>query len=141
MLGHAEAAGTSGLRVVWVSAEAGGGKSTFADSLVARLGAAGWAGATGHCPEVDGAPTAWAWREILQQAKLRGDLTSDEGLDNSFDIARRVMEACGSHSGAPGTVLVLDDAHRADGATLQVLRQLVTWMARSPVLVLVTYRT
>ncbi|WP_431840213.1 BTAD domain-containing putative transcriptional regulator [Gordonia hongkongensis] len=140
LLGHAEAASATGLRVVWVSAEAGGGKSTFADSLVARLGAAGWAGAIGHCPEVDGAPTAWAWREILQQAKFRGDLTSDEGLDNSFDIARRVMEACGSHSDAPGTVLVLDDAHRADGATLQVLRQLVTWMARSPVLVVVTYR-
>ena len=139
LLDHADAASTSGLRVVWVSAEAGGGKSTLVDSLVARLGAAGWAGATGHCPEVDGAPAAWAWREILQQIRIN-DLAAAEGLDNSFDIARRVMEACGSHSDAPGTLLVLDDAHRADGATLQVLRQLVTWMARSPVLVLATYR-
>lgn len=141
LLGHAEnAASASGLRVVWLSAEAGGGKSTCADSLVARLGATGWGGAIGHCPEVDGAPTAWAWREILQQIGTRGEPPPVETLDSSFDIARRVMEACGSQAGARGIVLVLDDAHRADGATLQVLRQLVTWMARSPVLVLVTYR-
>ncbi|TYQ11101.1 UNVERIFIED_ORG: DNA-binding SARP family transcriptional activator [Gordonia westfalica J30] len=138
--GHADTAAADGLRVVWVSAEAGGGKSTLAQTLVGRLESGGWVGATGHCPEVDGAPTAWAWREMLQQLAVQRDSNTSEGLDTTFDIARRMVDACAARSTAPGTILVLDDAHRADGATLQVLRQLVTWMARSPILVLVTYR-
>lgn len=137
---HAETVIGSGLRVVWVSAEAGGGKSTFAQTVVGRLTSRGWVGASGHCPEVDGAPTGWAWREMLQQLGVPPAQASAGGLDTTFDIARQLADACRADASAPGTVLVLDDAHRADGATLQVLRQLVTWMARSPVLIVVTYR-
>jgi DNA-binding SARP family transcriptional activator len=140
LVNHAEAAAAVGLRVVWVSAEAGGGKSTLAHSLVDRLTSSGWVAAPGHCPEVDGAPTAWAWREMLQKLAHQHDAISPEGLDSSFDIARRLVDACRHFADAAGIVLVLDDAHRADSATLQVLRQLVTWLDRSPVLVVATYR-
>ncbi|WP_439031060.1 BTAD domain-containing putative transcriptional regulator [Gordonia terrae] len=139
LLGHAEGVIAAGLRVVWVSAEAGGGKSTLAQSFVGRLRSSGWTTAIGHCPEVDGAPTAWAWREMLQQLET-DERTADTGLDSTFDIARRVVQACGAHPDSAGIVLVLDDAHRADGATLQVLRQLATWMVGSPVLLMVTHR-
>ncbi|WP_312029299.1 ATP-binding protein [Gordonia paraffinivorans] len=102
--------------------EAGGGKSTFAQTVVGRLASRGWVGASGHCPEVDGAPTGWAWREMLQQLGVPPAQASAGGLDTTFDIARQLADACRADASAPGTVLVLDDAHRADGATLQVLR-------------------
>ncbi|AZG47230.1 BTAD domain-containing putative transcriptional regulator [Gordonia insulae] len=132
---HADSVLRTGLRIVWITAEAGGGKSTLAQLTAGRLQAAGWASAVGHCPEVEGAPTAWAWREIV------GELGGDNELDDPFLIARQVRALCESGpSGDAGTVVVLDDAHRADSATLQVLRQMVTWLSDRPVLVIATYR-
>ncbi|GAC69178.1 AfsR/SARP family transcriptional regulator [Gordonia soli] len=130
---HAESASSAGLRIVWITAEAGGGKSTLAQSLVQRLQRLGWTAAVGHCPEVDGAPAAWAWREILTALGGTGD------VGDPFQVAREVTAECSERSGA-GLLLVLDDVHRADSATLQVLRQVVTWLAGRPVLVVATYR-
>ncbi|MGV9712766.1 BTAD domain-containing putative transcriptional regulator [Gordonia sp. NPDC003424] len=131
---HAESVRRTGLRIVWVTAEAGGGKSTLAQRFAARQRAAGWATAIGHCPEVEGAPTAWAWREVV------GELGGDNELDDPFLIARQIGALGKSGPVDTGTVLVLDDAHRADSATLQVLRQTVTWLAEEPVLIVATYR-
>lgn len=135
---HADTVRRTGLRIVWVTAEAGGGKSTLARGLVRRLRSAGWPVAVGHCPEVDGAPTAWAWREIIDA------LGHSHTADDPFTIAREVVAACQALSATSvdryGILLVLDDVHRADSATLQVLRQAVTWLAEQPILVLATYR-
>ncbi|NDZ92769.1 AAA family ATPase [Streptomyces sp. SID6673] len=132
---HAETALRTGLRVVWITAEAGGGKSTLTQLLIGRLRDAGWTSAIGHCPEVDGAPTAWAWRDVVD------DLGGDNEIEDPFLIARQVRAACeAAPSEGAGVVVVLDDVHRADSATLQVLRQVVTWMADQPVLVVATYR-
>ncbi|MFW0793312.1 BTAD domain-containing putative transcriptional regulator [Gordonia sp. CPCC 205515] len=130
---HARTAAATGLRIVWVTAEAGGGKSTLAQTFADRLGVEGWRTALGHCPEVDGAPAAWAWREILD------GLGAAQDADDPFQLARGVVAAVEAVPGQP-LLLILDDAHRADSATLQVLRQVVTWMARRPVLVVATYR-
>ncbi|MGV9793095.1 BTAD domain-containing putative transcriptional regulator [Gordonia sp. NPDC003422] len=129
---HARTATETGLRVVWVTAEAGGGKSTLAQTFADSLRGQGWSTAVGHCPEVDGAPAAWAWREVLE------GLDTDHDVEDPFQLARRVVTAVEKPAG--GVLLVLDDVHRADSATLQILRQAVTWMARRPVLVLATYR-
>ncbi|RPA06139.1 BTAD domain-containing putative transcriptional regulator [Gordonia sp. OPL2] len=135
LLAHADTVVHTGLRVVWITAEAGGGKSTITQLFVSRLRAAGWAAAIGHCPEVEGAPTAWPWREIV------GELGGDNELDDPFLIARQIRAACESGpTGSAGTVVALDDVHRADSATLQVLRQMVAWLADRPVLVVATYR-
>ncbi|MYR07804.1 AAA family ATPase [Gordonia sp. SID5947] len=132
---HAKSALRTGLRVVWITAEAGGGKSTLAHLLVGRLRDHGWATAIGHCPEVDGAPTAWAWRDVVDA------LGADNEIEDPFLIARQVRAACeAAPTAGGGVVVVLDDVHRADSATLQVLRQVVTWLAEQPVLVVATYR-
>ncbi|MGN2640073.1 BTAD domain-containing putative transcriptional regulator [Nocardia takedensis] len=122
----------SGLRLVWVVAEAGGGKTTFAETVAARLTARGWRVAVAHCPEVDGAPAAWAWRELL------GGLGVGSEVDDPFEIARAVVAACRGHR--DGVLLVVDDVHRADSATLQVLRQTIAWMRELPVLVVGAFR-
>ncbi|MGV9714011.1 BTAD domain-containing putative transcriptional regulator [Gordonia sp. NPDC003424] len=131
---HATTATETGLRIVWVSAEAGGGKSTLAQLFADRLGALGWTTVTGHCPEVDGAPSAWAWREILH------GLGATPDADDAFGLARLVVTAVEQAATRSSVLIVLDDVHRADSATLQVMRQVVTWMSRHPVLVVATYR-
>ncbi|WP_332839075.1 BTAD domain-containing putative transcriptional regulator [Nocardia bovistercoris] len=128
----ADTVATEGLRLVWIAAEAGGGKSTLAQTLAARLIAQRWTVAVAHCPEVDGAPAAWAWRELL------GGLGHGADVDDPFGIAREVVAACRGHR--DGVLLVVDDAHRADSATLQVLRQTIAWMRELPVLVVATFR-
>ncbi|MCH5644013.1 BTAD domain-containing putative transcriptional regulator [Gordonia sp. ABSL49_1] len=130
---HADTARHTGLRMVWITAEAGGGKSTLARGLVNRLGAQGWTTAIGHCPEVDGAPTAWAWREIVEA------LGQGPAADDPFAIARQVTAATEALTDT-GALLVLDNVHRADSATLQILRQTMTWLAEHPILVVATYR-
>lgn len=127
-------------RVVWIEGEAGAGKTTLADSAVAELAAEGWTVARAACPEVEGAPAAWAWVEVAEA--LAADPAEFEqaggGLAGPFTIAQAVRRGCESRGGP--VVLVLEDVHRADSATLQILRQVVAWLAERSVLIVVTLR-
>ncbi|GAB3847394.1 BTAD domain-containing putative transcriptional regulator [Dactylosporangium cerinum] len=132
-----------GLRVVWVGGEAGAGKTTLVRMFAARLG---WRVAWGRCPEVDGAPPAWAWREVLRDlphdadvrlAQLLSPGTRDAPAGGQFALA----QAVGEHLAGFGPLLVvLDDVHRADGETLQVLRHVAVAFTDRPLLVLATHR-
>ncbi|OJG03830.1 Transcriptional regulatory protein EmbR [Pseudonocardia autotrophica] len=51
-----------GGQLVLVAADAGAGKSTLLAAFAAAATADGWTAVTGRCPEIDGAPPAWAWR-------------------------------------------------------------------------------
>ncbi|BBY61617.1 hypothetical protein MSAR_47530 [Mycolicibacterium sarraceniae] len=62
----AQAARSGGCEVVWVGGEAGAGKTSLPIAAAAGLRTAGWTVAAGRCPEVDGAPPAWAWTEVLR---------------------------------------------------------------------------
>ncbi|MET7399142.1 BTAD domain-containing putative transcriptional regulator, partial [Dactylosporangium sp. NPDC005572] len=126
---EAAAAERHGLRVVWVGGEAGAGKTTLLRMFGARLAGRGWQVLWGRCPEVDGAPPAWAWTELLGLADL--------GVAESFELARAAVERLGD--GGP-LLVVLDDVHRADGETLQVLRHVAVELAGRPVLVAATHR-
>lgn len=131
-----------GLRVVWVGGEAGAGKTTLLRMFAARLGS-GWKVAWGRCPEVDGAPPAWAWSEVLgalpadrPDARL-APLLGTGGGGGQFALA----QAVGEHLAGFGPLLVvLDDVHRADGETLQVLRHVAVAFADRPLLLVATHR-
>ncbi|MFD6388761.1 BTAD domain-containing putative transcriptional regulator [Nocardia sp. NPDC060259] len=186
-------------RVVWLEGEAGAGKTTQAESLACALAADGWTVVSAACPEVDGAPAAWAWIHLLdglgvqtvagavsprgeraQQPTAPGSprvlgaqiaaapvsghgetartsagpasesfgarVSADPGPDGfgaqagPFAIAQSVTRACGQRLADGPVLVVLEDVHRADSATLQILRQVVAWLAQRPVLVLVTAR-
>ncbi|MGI5161671.1 BTAD domain-containing putative transcriptional regulator [Microbispora sp. CA-102843] len=141
----------AGFRIAWLGGEAGSGKSTLADALVRRLAAGGWQTVVGRCPETTGGvPPAWAWSEVLRDlsatcppepetaARLAPLLTDDAAPVGQFWLAR----AAGDYlEGVPGPLLiVLEDVHRADEETLQLLRHLAGRLARTPVLVLLTHR-
>lgn len=143
---------TAGAQVVLVAADAGGGKSALVAAFRAERAGAGWGTAVGRCPEVDGAPPAWAWRELVEEilaahpadtdpdgrlAALRAGPTSAQ---ETFWIARAVVDLLRGAARSGPLLLVLDDLHRAEGETLQLLRSVVEGLAGSPVLVVATVR-
>ncbi|MER7280037.1 BTAD domain-containing putative transcriptional regulator [Dactylosporangium sp. NPDC000244] len=227
----AEAVQRDGLRIVWLGGEAGAGKSTLVRTFSAAMAERGWQVAWGRCPEVDGAPPAWAWTEVLAgwesdapagvgderlspllegrtgaaqpglASKPAGDATADPFRPASppsghavvgrlpaapthgdrtqarrspshpadalrvaspsdghtaagrFEAATtpgvraaadqfQLAQAVGERLGTGGALLVvLDDVHRADGETLQVLRHVAVALAGRSVLIVATFRT
>ncbi|MGQ4619074.1 BTAD domain-containing putative transcriptional regulator [Nocardia sp. R7R-8] len=210
LLTAAREASAGRARLVWIEGEAGAGKSTLVAAVAAELTGLGWNVVTGRCPEVDGAPAAWAWRqahaelgtvaaqsdgsfeksraeesgaawvppvaeaavstaavasgrtpeaeagsptavgtEPPRMSKAVADTSAAvrtaalrispgaEGDSTPFELARAVARRC---VGVGPLLVVLEDAHRADGATLQILRQVVAWTAAEPVLFAVTLR-
>ncbi|WP_067721784.1 BTAD domain-containing putative transcriptional regulator [Nocardia yamanashiensis] len=133
----ADAAGGQ-VRLVWLAGEAGAGKTTLATGVAARLAEQGWTTVFGRCPEVEGAPPAWAWAEVLTGM----DAAEPETFTavDAFTLARRVVRSCRERSGHGPVAIVLEDVHGADTATLQVLRQVVNWLRDRPILIVATLR-
>jgi DNA-binding SARP family transcriptional activator len=136
----ADQAGHDGAKLVWIGGEAGAGKTTLAEAAAAALSDRGWRVARGRCPEVDGAPPGWAWSEVAGADALgAGAPGAEDEAPNPFRLGRAVA-ALLDRTAEP-TVVLLDDVHRADDLTLQLLRQVVAQLAGRPLLVLATYRT
>ncbi|MDP9819008.1 BTAD domain-containing putative transcriptional regulator [Spirilliplanes yamanashiensis] len=140
----ADEARRAGARVVWVVGEAGGGKTTLAEAAVGELAGAGWRVARGRCPEVAGAPPGWAWSEVVRALGAPGADSEDalagllpEGEPSPFRLGRAVAAVIDA---AAPVVVLLDDVHRGDDLTLQLLRQVLAQLAGRPLLVVATYR-
>ncbi len=134
--------------------EPGIGKSR----LVARIADAarerGFRVATGRCSQDDGAPTLWPWSQALRELSRDGELDSPveqvlsgapagdaEGAENEAFRARQVLaQEVTSRSTIEPVLLVLDDLHWADTASLKVLRHLVASAAPGHHLALVATR-
>ncbi|WP_182881086.1 BTAD domain-containing putative transcriptional regulator [Microbispora sp. H10949] len=140
-----------GFRVAWLGGDPGAGKSTLADALLRHAGDEGLRTAVGRCPEtLGGVPPAWAWSEILRglfaahppapgvEALLAPLLREGSSGPGQFWLAQAVGDYLES---VPGPLLlVLEDVHRADDATLEILRHLAARLARTPILVVLTLR-
>ncbi|MGC4758060.1 BTAD domain-containing putative transcriptional regulator [Micromonospora trifolii] len=146
----------SGPRVALLSGEAGAGKTSLLARFRDEVTAHGWLVAVGRCPEVEGAPPAWAWVEALRQlaeqappgdlapalAPLLGGGDGEPGGDvtaGRFRLHRAVgawLDAAAV--GRPVTV-ILDDLHAADAETLLLL-QSVTEMTTGTVLFVAALR-
>ncbi|MEU8183292.1 BTAD domain-containing putative transcriptional regulator [Micromonospora sp. NPDC049047] len=135
-----------------LSGEPGAGKSALAEALARRLDAAGWTTAWGRSPEYEGAPPAWPWTQVTEA--LTGP---DEGAGpdrvgvpggpvdpagTRFRRQRAVASLVSAVAARRPLLLVLDDLHRADGDTLDLLTALLVGPqpATGPVLVVGTYR-
>src|SRR4051794_29221460 len=121
-------------RLVFIGGEAGVGKTTFVERVVADAGSTVRV-ARGAC---DGSSTPAALgplREMLPA--LPGDVWPADA--DRPEVFTRLTEALA----APGTpyLLVIEDAHWADDATLDLLRHLARRVHRLRALVLVTFRS
>lgn len=129
----------AGTAVVWIGGEAGAGKTTLVEAAAEELRARGWQVAWGRCPEVDGAPPAWPWQEVVRGLAGGEELPAD-APQSAFWLARTVADRLRSVAREHPLLVVLDDTHRADELTLQLLRQVVDQLSGEPVLVLATFR-
>jgi DNA-binding SARP family transcriptional activator len=149
----AAAACREGLKVVWIGGEAGAGKTTVADTATAALRQSGWAVALGRCPEIDGAPPGWAWTEVLSPFRPRLDAREATALapllhdgavthtdSGAFWVAHTLSDVLGRAASGQPLAVVLDDLHRTDGLTLELLRLVADRLGDHPVLAVGTYR-
>ncbi|MEU8387839.1 BTAD domain-containing putative transcriptional regulator [Micromonospora sp. NPDC048843] len=138
-----------------LSGDPGAGKTALAEALTRRLAAEGWTTAWGHSPEYEGAPPAWPWTQITDAlagpapAVAAPTAPAADPADGSADPAtvrfrrhRAVASLISAVADRKPVLLVLDDLHRADGDTLDLLTALLTGPqpASGPVLILGSYR-
>ncbi|MEU7782122.1 BTAD domain-containing putative transcriptional regulator [Micromonospora parva] len=136
-----------------LSGDPGAGKTALAEAVTRQLAAQGWTTAWGRSPEYEGAPPAWPWTQITDA--LAGPnapvVTADPEDDPTepadpatvrFRRHRAVASLLTAVADRAPVLLVLDDLHRADGDTLDLLTALLTGPqpASGPVLILGTYR-
>ena len=120
--------------------EPGIGKSRLVARTMAAARERGFRVATGRCSQDDGAPSLWPWSQALRELADGGELDShveallagapsgtDEGAEREAFRARETLaHEVTSRSSSGPVLVVLDDLHWADTASLKVLRHLVT---------------
>ncbi|MEU8287838.1 BTAD domain-containing putative transcriptional regulator [Micromonospora sp. NPDC048905] len=142
-LGRAAAeAVAGGPRVALLSGEAGAGKTSLLARFREALTARDWLVAVGRCPEVEGAPPAWAWVEALRQLAEQvppGDLApalvpllGGSAGESGGDVTAgrfRLHHAVGAWLDAAAirrpVAVILDDLHAADAETLLLLNSVI----------------
>ena len=106
--------------------EPGIGKSLLVDGLAERARARGMRVAVGRCSADDGAPPLWPWRAVLTDLdRRRGGGTARR--HRAGVRLRHLGRDRRRRGGRPGTpvLVVLDDLHWADEASLRTLAHLV----------------
>jgi DNA-binding SARP family transcriptional activator len=145
-------------QLVLVEGEPGIGKSTLSDAFLAHASAIGWGTAIGRCVEPGLAPTLWPCIEIVRE--MLGQQASDAIASDRATSPLRRLVTSGAGSGVSlspvemadqfiamtdelGTypwVILLDDLHWADRATLDVVRLVLERLGSRQVLVVGAHR-
>ena len=123
--------------------EPGIGKSRLVERVSDSAQQRGFVVATGRCAQDDGAPPLWPWSQALDELGrhdqrvldvelerlLSGDGQQDDGVDAGERQAFRAWESIArevlTRSEQGAVLLVLEDLHWADTASLKVLRRLL----------------
>ncbi|MEU5790506.1 BTAD domain-containing putative transcriptional regulator [Micromonospora purpureochromogenes] len=129
-----------------VSGGAGAGKTALAEALTRRLAGAGWATAWGRSPEYEGAPVAWPWAQITRALAVADPSSggpTEEPAVARFRRHRAAVDLLTTTAGRGPVLLVLDDLHRADEDTLDLLAALFAEPepVTGPVLVVGVFRS
>jgi predicted ATPase len=131
------AAGAGG--VVLLTGDPGVGKTRLAREAAQR--AAGAMVSWGACRESEGAPPLWPWRQVLR--RLDGPaVTADaaEGPAARFRLYEQIERTLREAAATTPHLLVIDDLHRADEASLRLLGYLGDALWPSPIGMILTYR-
>jgi DNA-binding SARP family transcriptional activator len=130
-------------RLALVSGEPGVGKSRLADELSAVAEARGAQVLWGRCWTGGGAPAYWPWIQVLRGLGAEREVMMPAQSDPEaarfalFDTAATFLTQAASER---PLVIVLDDLHAADQATLSLLQFVAAATLTAPVLIIATYR-
>src|SRR5262245_34938852 len=152
-------------RLVLLVGEPGIGKTRIARELASRAAALGVAVRWGRCQETEGAPPYWPWVQVLRAhgrmappaepdgvagaalAALLADRAprtavtpGPEATHARFQLFETIAEALRRLSGEAPQLVLLDDLHWADAASLLLLRFIATELADARVLLVGAYR-
>jgi DNA-binding CsgD family transcriptional regulator/nucleoside-triphosphatase THEP1 len=130
-------------RLVLCAGEPGIGKTRLAQELADRARSAGVRVAWGACAEAGDAPALWPWRQVLRAlgVDLAAALAGATGsVEDRFRAVDEVGSALRAAARPDGLLVVVDDVHRADPASLAVLRHVAVAAASTGVLVLAAHR-
>lgn len=140
---RAEVAAGNG-RLALITGEPGIGKSRLAEEATRRAEADGWASAWGRSWEGPGTPAYWPWTQILRRLELQQALEPVAGSNDAeharFLLCDRVARALQTAGTLRPLLLVLDDVHAADAATLGLLRFVAGSLRGARVMLLATSR-
>ncbi|HEY8597059.1 MAG TPA: AAA family ATPase [Thermomicrobiales bacterium] len=149
---HLDAALAGRGSLVLIGGEAGIGKTALAEATLAEAAGQGALVLVGRCYDLSETPPYGPWIEALERAPVVADLPAlptvilppgheGEVLTSQDAIVRRVRDYLAAIAVRRPTVLLLDDLHWADPASLDLLRVVARGLATSPLLVLATYRS
>lgn len=137
-------------RLVLVSGEAGIGKTSLVAQLAVEAEAAGALALWGHAYDLSVTPPYGPWLEIGQSYQAsQTDLPAPEFLDDPLKLAalgsqERIIAAMTAFfqtaAGRRPLVLILDDLHWADRASLDLLRSMARQSRDVGILAIATYR-
>jgi hypothetical protein len=129
-----------------LSGEPGIGKTRLMSEVSREAAARGWRAASGRCWEEGGAPAYWPW---IQAVRALGgsfeQLAAASGESVAPETARfRLFDAVAGFLKKTAhdrpLIVVLDDLHAADAASLAMLRFVSEAVADAPVLIVGSYR-
>ena len=159
-----EASSGSGSLCV-LTGEAGIGKTRALEIAAREAAAAGWPVAWGRCRESGDAPALWPLvqllRELLDQTALdvtreplsllarllpelapaAADGCGDDGATSRHRVHDAIARALAQAATNQPCLLIIDDLHRADPATVEFLRYFVDEIANTRVVLSLTVRT
>ena len=140
--GWLDAARAGSGRLVLCAGEPGIGKTRLAQELAGRALARGTAVAWARCAEVTGAPAFWPWRQVLRSIGADVDVLAGgaPSPEDRFRVVEDVVAALRAAGEPDGLVVVVDDIHRSDEASLDVLRHAATAVTGVRVLLVAAYR-
>jgi DNA-binding SARP family transcriptional activator len=128
-------------RLALLSGDAGSGKTALAEALTRHLAATGWSTAWGRNPEFEGAPAAWPFRQIAESLPGPDAVpVADDPATARFRLRQATVAHLASVAARSPVLLVVDDLHRADDGTLDLIAALTGGDLTAPVLLVGTYR-
>jgi predicted ATPase len=147
---HLAAVAAGDCRFVLLRGEPGIGKSRLSAAVAEIAGRRGFTTMWGGCRETEGAPPFWPWTQVFR-AIIAGHAHLDAapalllnpqpgGETDRFRLFDTAVRTLADLTRTGPVLVVLDDLHRADEASLALLRFLVLTLRDAPVLVLGTYR-
>ena len=131
-------------RTVLVGGEAGIGKTSLVASLAGVAEGAGALVLWGRTTELEGAPPYWPWLQVLEPLGAREVLDGAAGADPEAERFARfetVAQALIATAGRRSLVILLEDMHQADPASLRLVSHVAARAHRAPVLLVATHRS